>query len=122
VIVGDWGLVTGDWDRVGGVDGFGLVGVLVDGLAGMPNKLHRGESSCLAIAEVRKWLFLSDDMAARKEARRRGITISGTLDYLVLAIEHDIYSLGDANLWLHRMMEMGYHCPVSDLSSFVLHK
>ena len=90
--------------------------------AAMPNKLHSGESSCLAIAEVRKWLFLSDDMAARKEAQRRRIAVSGTLGCLVLAIEHDICTLEDANLWLHKMMEMGYRCPVSDLSSFLLHK
>lgn len=73
---------------VGDVNGFRVVYVLV----------IRGESSCLAIAGIRKWLFLSDDMAARKEARRRGIAISGTLGCLVLAIDYDICSLEDANL------------------------
>jgi predicted nucleic acid-binding protein len=36
-----------------------------------PARLHRGESSCLAIARHRNWLLLTDDRNARQEAMGR---------------------------------------------------
>ncbi len=45
----------------------------------LPAPLHAGEASSLAIAQKRRWLFLTDDKAARKFARQRGVAVSGTL-------------------------------------------
>lgn len=81
----------------------------------VPSKLHRGEASSMAIAKERGWLFLSDDVAARKYAQGLGIQVSGTLGCLVLAVERNLTSLEQANLWLHQMIEKGYFPPVSDL-------
>jgi predicted nucleic acid-binding protein len=47
--------------------------------AEMPKQLHSGEASCLAIAGVRQWLFLSDDATARRIGIRRGVAVSGTI-------------------------------------------
>jgi predicted nucleic acid-binding protein len=49
----------------------------------MPDRLHRGESSCLAIARYRNWLLLTDDRNAREEAMRQGIRVSGSIGCLV---------------------------------------
>ena len=88
-------------------------------LSELPKRLHLGETSSLAIAHHRDWLFLTDDMAARKEAIKRGIRLSGTLGCLVLATEREICTLYDANYWLNQMIEQDYKSPVNDLTSLL---
>ena len=85
----------------------------------MPARLHRGESSCLAIAHHRNWLLLTDDRDARREAMRQGIRISGSIGCLVLAVDHGICSLSQANIWLEEMIKQGYHSPVTDLTPLI---
>ena len=85
-------------------------------LSELTKRLHLGETSSLAIAHHRDWLFLTDDMAARKEAIKRGIRLSGTLGCLVLATEREICTLGEANYWLNQMIEQDYKSPVNDLT------
>lgn len=85
----------------------------------MPARLHRGESSCLAIARHRNWLLLTDDRDARQEAMRQGIRVSGSIGCLVLAVDHGICSLSQANIWLDEMIKRGYHSPVTDLTPLI---
>lgn len=85
----------------------------------LPSRLHSGEASSLAIAYHRDWLFLTDDLAARKEATKRSIRLSGTLGCLVLAALRHICVLGEANYWLNQMIEQDYKSPVKDLTSLV---
>jgi predicted nucleic acid-binding protein len=59
----------------------------------LPARLHRGEMASLAIARHRGWLLLTDDRAARTEATRLGVPVSGSLGCLVLAIERHLCSL-----------------------------
>jgi predicted nucleic acid-binding protein len=80
-----------------------------------PSKLHRGEASSLAIAAHRNWLFLTDDLDARKTARALGVRLSGSLGCLVLAVERKLCTLIDANLLLEQLIQQGYHSPVADL-------
>ena len=82
----------------------------------LPAHLHRGEMASLAIARHRCWLLLTDDRAARTEATRLGIPVSGSLGCLVLAIERHLCSLSQANIWLQEMIHQGYHSPVTDLA------
>ena len=82
----------------------------------LPSGLHHGEASCLAIAKHRGWMLLSDDRAARDEAARLGIRVSGSVGCLVLAVERSACSLEQANTWLDRMIQQGYWSPVSDLT------
>ena len=82
----------------------------------LPTRLHRGEISSLAIARHRGWLLLTDDRAARAEATRLGVLVSGSLGCLVLAIERHLYSLSQANIWLQEMIRQGYRSPVTDLT------
>ena len=54
---------------------------------------------------------------ARIEAKQLGISLSGSLGCLILAIEHHICTLEQANEWLARMIEEHkYRSPVSDLT------
>jgi predicted nucleic acid-binding protein len=82
----------------------------------LPARLHRGEMSSLAIARHRGWLLLTDDRAARTEATRLGVLVSGSLGCLVLAVERHLCSLAQANSWLQEMMRQGYRSPVTDLT------
>lgn len=85
----------------------------------MPGQLHAGEASCLAIAEHRGWLLLTDDKAARRHAGNRKIGVSGTLGCLVLGIERSLWNLEQANEWLARIVASGFHSPLIDLSVLV---
>jgi predicted nucleic acid-binding protein len=85
----------------------------------MPGRLHAGEASCLAIAQQRGWLLLTDDKSARRQAEIRKIAVSGTLGCLILGIERDLWTTVQANAWLERIVAAGFHSPVTDLSTLV---
>lgn len=80
-----------------------------------PSKLHQGEGLSLAIASHRNWLFLTDDLDARKTAWTLGVRLSGSLGGLVLAIERTLCSQEEANFLLEQMIREGDHSPVDDL-------
>ena len=88
-------------------------------LGTFPRRLHKGEASCLAIAKVRNWLLLTDDLAARQEAERLEIKLSGSLGCLVLAVERKLCSLDTANTLLLAMIQQGYRSPLTDLTPLV---
>jgi predicted nucleic acid-binding protein len=85
----------------------------------VPRSLHGGEAAGLAIALRRGWVLLTDDRAARGEAARLGLRVSGTIGCLVLAVERGLCSVEQANGWLAAMIELGYHSPVTDLATLV---
>lgn len=88
-------------------------------LQNLPKSLHAGEAACLTIAHHRGWLLLTDDQAARKTAVQWDISLSGSIGCLVLAAEKNIYSLDEANNYLHQMIQAGYRSPSTDLSLFL---
>jgi predicted nucleic acid-binding protein len=85
----------------------------------VPQSLHGGEAACLAIALRRGWVVLTDDRAARGEAVRLGLPVSGTFGCLVLAVERSLCSVEQANDWLEAMIAVGYRSPVTGLTTFV---
>lgn len=85
----------------------------------IPARLHAGEASCLAIAENRGWLLLTDDRAARRYAHTRGVLVSGTVGCLTLGVDRELWSLQLANEWLGRMIAAGFRSPVEDLGRLV---
>ena len=85
-------------------------------LGTLPRRIHQGEAACLAIAHQRQWLFLTDDLAARKIAQAWHIPLSGTLGCLTLAVKQQLFTLPQANRFLTEMIAYGYHSPVTDLS------
>jgi predicted nucleic acid-binding protein len=66
-------------------------------------------------------MLLTDDKAARDEARRRGIQLSGSIGCLVLAVERGHCTLTQANAWLQDMILHDYRSPVSDLTPLLKH-
>jgi hypothetical protein len=81
-----------------------------------PSRLHKGEAACLAIAEHRRWTLLTDDSAARTEAARRRIRISGSIGCLVLAVERRLSPLEQANEWLNEMICLDHRSPITDIT------
>ncbi|MGC9399482.1 MAG: hypothetical protein ACP5HM_10150 [Anaerolineae bacterium] len=84
--------------------------------ARLPQRLHSGEASCLAIAKQRGWILLTDDQAARKQAIRMNIQVSGSIGCLVMAVERQILTLAQANHWLNVLQQHNYRSPVTDLT------
>jgi predicted nucleic acid-binding protein len=91
-------------------------------LSELPRRLHRGEASCLAIAKHRAWILLTDDLAARNEAARLGVPVSGSIGCLVLGVERQVCSLEQANSWLTDMRQHHYWSPVTDLTPLLTHR
>jgi predicted nucleic acid-binding protein len=79
-------------------------------------RLGSGEASCLAIAKGRGWLFLTDDLNARKTAIQLDVRISGTIGVLRIAMEQGFIPIEEGNRLLHSMIDNGYFSPISDLS------
>jgi predicted nucleic acid-binding protein len=76
--------------------------------------LGPGEASCLSIALNRGYVLATDDLAARKRAKKLGVSLIGTVGALVLC-RRGILTLDEANRILKGMIEAGYRSPVSRL-------
>jgi predicted nucleic acid-binding protein len=77
--------------------------------------LQAGEAACLAVAEARGGLVLTDDSAARSLASALNLRISGTLGALVRLVQREVLSLAQADILLVEMMTRGYRSPVRSL-------
>jgi predicted nucleic acid-binding protein len=106
---------TGGWLRLTGLEGEQELRYLRE----CPPVLHTGEASCIAIARHRNWLLLTDDRDARREARRLGLRLSGTIGTLVAGVERKITTLDEANSWLQEMIRQRYRSPIPDLTPLV---
>jgi predicted nucleic acid-binding protein len=97
-----------------------LIGMTEDELrlsVTLPDSLHAGERACLSIARQRGWGLLTDDRAARQQARAWGIGLSGTLGVLLFAIQDQMLTLDQGNTLLGQMVVRAhYRSPVTDLS------
>lgn len=87
----------------------------------LPASLHTGERACLSIARSRGWGLLTDDHAARRQARVWDIPLSGTVGALLLAIEDTLLTVDQANGLLGEMIrKANYRAPVKDLNELLL--
>jgi predicted nucleic acid-binding protein len=77
--------------------------------------LGLGEATCMAVAYAREFRFATDDRLARREARRLGIPITGTLGLLRALVDDQAITLDEGNLLLQQMIRYGYRCPVQSL-------
>ena len=81
--------------------------------------LHHGESACLSIAVQRKWIFLSDDHAARQAAAKLQVQVSGTLGVLLSLVKRGLLKREEGDLALQAMMQKGYYAPVRSLAELL---
>lgn len=79
--------------------------------------LGDGESSCLALAAQRGFVFACDDRLARSEAMRLGIPLSGTVGILIKAVRIGNIDLKHGNAILKRMVAAGFYAPVKSITS-----
>jgi predicted nucleic acid-binding protein len=78
-------------------------------------QLQAGEAACLAIAEARGSLVLTDGSAARRAALALRVEISGTLGTLVGLVRLEVVTAAEGDALLARMIERGYRSPVRSL-------
>jgi hypothetical protein len=78
--------------------------------------LGDGEASCIAIALERKGSLFSDDLDARRYARRHGLRVSGTLGVLSMLVEIGHITTTEADERLQEMIAHGYRSPVESLA------
>jgi predicted nucleic acid-binding protein len=90
--------------------------------ASLPARFHRGERACLCIARQRGWGVLTDDRAAREQARAWNLLLSGTLGVLLLAIQDGRLPVDEGDILLGRMIQKAnYRSPVTDLKLLLGH-
>lgn len=78
--------------------------------------LDVGEATCLALARSRGYAFLTDDRVARREARRLGVPISGTIGVLKALVDDGCISFEEADEALQQMIALGYRSPIRSLA------
>ena len=81
--------------------------------------LGLGEASSLAVAACRGFRFASDDQAARREAGRLGVRLTGTIGILAKAVRLRICDLKTADRYLAKMIDHGFYAPVRSVRDVV---
>jgi predicted nucleic acid-binding protein len=79
---------------------------------GLIRPLDESEATCVAQARSRGYTFFTDDRVARREARRWGVPLSGTIGALVSLIDEGHKSREEADSALQGMIVVHYHSPV----------
>ena len=75
-----------------------------------------GEASSIAVCSTGGgWVFVSDDLDARREASRRGVGVVGTYGVLDRQVAESRMDLKEGNELLRRMMEYGFRTHSDDL-------
>lgn len=80
-----------------------------------------GEASSIAACSAGggRWVFVSDDLDARNEARRRGVDVVGTYGILARHVADGALGLDEGNGVLRRMIEAGFRSHSEDLGDEV---
>ncbi len=78
--------------------------------------LGAGEASCIAVAKARGYVFACDDRAARKEATRCGVPLTGTIGVLIKAVRLGDLDLKEANRLLGKMVKSGFYAPIERIT------
>jgi predicted nucleic acid-binding protein len=83
--------------------------------AELTKMIHIGEASCLAIAEKRGWLFLTDDFEAREYAKKFNVIVSGTIGVLRASVYKNLITENQGEDFLNVMIKNGYRSPIKRL-------
>jgi predicted nucleic acid-binding protein len=81
--------------------------------------LGLGEASSLAVAACRGFLFASDDLAARREAGRLGVKLTGTIGIFAKAVRLRACDIKTADRYLAKMIAHGFYAPVRSIRDIV---
>ena len=83
------------------------------------NTFNAGEAASWAVAVQRGYRVLTGDLDARKTAQQMGISISGTLGILYLAVEREFLTLAQADDLLSQMITASYPSPIESLTELL---
>lgn len=79
--------------------------------------LGDGESSCIALAVSRSYVFACDDRLARREAERLKVRLTGTVGILIKAVRIGSVDLAQANAIIKQMIKAGFYSPVKNITT-----
>jgi len=83
----------------------------------LSTRLGAGERACLAVAVHRQGLLVSDDLDARRAARRYDVPATGTVGILIRCVQRGCVAREQANHLLAKMIALGYRSPVANLNA-----
>jgi predicted nucleic acid-binding protein len=106
-------------DAWAGLDIVSLTQAEIDLASTLSSQLGAGERSCMAVARGRNSLVATDDLDARRVARRLSIPLTGTLGILVLCVTRGLVDGAEADGLLARMVAAGYRSPIASLSALL---
>lgn len=81
--------------------------------------LGQDEAACIALAQSREWMILTDDRDARRAASEAGVLVSGTLGALMNLVRAKAVTLVEGDELLGKMKQHGYRCPVDSLQELL---
>jgi len=81
--------------------------------------LGEGEASCIACAQERAGIVVTDDRAARNHCKERNIFLSGTIGILKAACLDAILDKDQADRMLKEMISAGFYSPIQKISDIL---
>jgi predicted nucleic acid-binding protein len=91
-----------------------------DGVQDIHNRLDRGEAESLFGAIEHSGTLATDDLAARRIADQRDVSVTGSIGLLVLGVESAQIDRGTADEWLDTWREQrGYYAPVGSVAEIL---
>lgn len=64
-------------------------------------------------------IFVTDDLAARRLAEKKAVSLSGTLGILIALVRQKAFSLQEANIMLAAMIQRHFRSPIDRLDDFI---
>lgn len=81
--------------------------------------LGKGEAACIAMAENRSAIVVTDDRTARKQCAERNIPATGTIGILKASVQDATIAREKADEILSKMTSAGFYSPVGNISDIV---
>jgi predicted nucleic acid-binding protein len=78
-----------------------------------------GESSSIAVAKIRSFVFACDDRVARREAEFLGIRLTGTIGILIKAVRKRIMTYKIADETLDQMKKYGFYSTIKSINEVI---
>lgn len=110
-------------DQAVSAGSFGQSGVLTtqerDLFRDLLRTLSPGEASCIACAQNRGGIVVTDDKAARDLCRERDVKCTGTIGILKACCRDEMLTPQEADAVLQAMVDAGYFSPVRNISGLL---
>ncbi len=85
----------------------------------MPEKIGKGEASCIAYAMEQRAIVVTDDRAARKQCAIMKIAVTGTIGILKASVLDGHATLDQADELLQKMIKAGFYSPIRSVADIM---